>query len=177
MGRPKALVELNGRPLVAHAITIIEAAGLRPLVVAKPDSTLPELPCRVIREPGSPRHPLAGILAALDAPAGAPIVVLPCDMPLVPPGLVRHLAALDEPLAVVGTAGGIEPLLGRYTPQMADLLREGLACEAPLRDVVRAAGARILTGDELASFGAADRILSNINTPADLARVRRLLRE
>ena len=41
MGEPKALVELAGRPLIAHAVSAVADAGLEPVIVAKPDSPVP----------------------------------------------------------------------------------------------------------------------------------------
>ena len=56
MGEPKAVVELAGRPLVARVVSTVGSAGLEPIVVAKPDSPLPPLDCRVLSEPSEPRH-------------------------------------------------------------------------------------------------------------------------
>src|SRR5215207_877879 len=101
MGSPKALVELAGRPLIAHVLTAVEAASLEPVVVAKPDSLLPLVSCRVLREPAEPIHPLYGLLTALAASDGRPVVALACDMPFVPPGLLEWLAGLGGSAVVV----------------------------------------------------------------------------
>ena len=92
MGEPKASVELAGRPLVARVVSTVGSAGLKPIVVAKPDSALPPLDCRVLSEPSEPRHPLTGLLAALGASAGRGVVAIACDMPLVPANFLRWRA-------------------------------------------------------------------------------------
>ena len=61
MGRSKATATLAGRSLIAHPLAAIVDAGLEPVVVAKPDSELPALGCRVVREAPEPVHPLAGL--------------------------------------------------------------------------------------------------------------------
>src|SRR4029079_3625706 len=122
MGAPKALVQLASRPLVWRVVSTVGSAGLDPVVVAKPDSPLPRLDCRVLSEPTEPQHPLTGIIAALGASAGRPVVAIACDMPLVPARLISWLAQLEEEVAVCEADGRLQPLLGRYSPSACDQL-------------------------------------------------------
>ena len=170
MGSPKALVELAGRPLIAHVLAAVEAASLEPAVVAKPDSLLPPLSCRVLREPAEPIHPLRGLLTALAASGGRPVVVLACDMPFVPPGLLAWLAGVDGRAVVVQAAGGVQPLLARYEPTVAPALEAALARGASAQEAVSVLDPRIVTESELARFGDPELICLNVNTPADVAR-------
>src|SRR5215208_7621103 len=126
MGSPKAMLELASRPLVSRVVSTVGSAGLDPVVVAKPDSPLPKLDCRVLTEPSEPRHPLTGVLAALGASAGRGVVAIACDMPLVPSKLLTWLAQLEEPVAVCEVSGRLEPLLGRYSPEVCERLQESL---------------------------------------------------
>ena len=64
MGRPKALVPLGGRPLIAWPLAAAAEAGLEAVVVAKPGSALPPLEVPVWDEPEAPSHPLTGLVAA-----------------------------------------------------------------------------------------------------------------
>lgn len=173
----KATARLGGRSLASYPVQAMRAAGLQTLVVAKPDSALPDLDCRVLREPSRPQHPLCGILAALRASAGRPLVVCACDMPFVPSSLLAWLGALDAPMATAHDGERSHPLLGRYDPVLLDALTGQLERRAPLRTVVAALGARIVGADELARFGDPQRICLNVNTPADLEHAQRLLSE
>ena len=175
MGRTKATLELGGRPLVAHVVAAVGAAGLEPVVVAKPDSPLPRLDCRVLSEPAEPRHPLTGLLAALDASAGRGIVAVACDMPLVPSRLLAWLGTLQDAAAVCEVDGRIQPLLARYRPQVADRLAAALQRREPLQDTVAALGPRLLGEVELRRFGDPNRIVFNVNSPDDVARAEALL--
>ncbi|MGX6449893.1 molybdenum cofactor guanylyltransferase [Patulibacter sp. S7RM1-6] len=166
MGRPKAGVELDGRPLVAHAVTAGRAAGLEPVVVAKTDSVLPPVDVARWDEPDAPRHPLAGVAAALER-AAAPVVVLPVDLPRVPPELLAHLAARPERLAVVEGAGRLHPLLGRFSPEDADELAAAAAAGAPVVRTVLALGAVGVDADAL-GLGDPATFLVNVNRPDDL---------
>jgi molybdenum cofactor guanylyltransferase len=170
MGSPKALVELAGRPLIAHVLAAVEAASLEPVVVAKPDSPLPSVSCRVLRDSAEPIHPLQGLLTALAASGGRPVVALACDMPLVPPRLLKWLAGLGGKAAVVAATGRLQPLLARYEPTVAPALVAALARGATAREAVSELDPRIVTETELGRFGDPELICLNVNTPADLER-------
>jgi molybdopterin-guanine dinucleotide biosynthesis protein A len=175
MGEPKAMTELAGRPLVARVVSTVGSAGLEPIVVAKPDSPLPPLDCRVLSEPTEPRHPLTGLLAALRASAGRGVVAIACDMPLVPAKFLRWLSERDGPAAVCEVNGRLEPLLGRYCADSMEALAESLARGASMRDAVAALDPELVTEQEMARFGDPERIVFNVNSPQDLATAERLL--
>lgn len=175
LGGAKALAELAGRPLISYPLAAVEEAGLEPLVVAKPDSGLPPLACRTIREPPRPRHPLCGIVAALREAGGRPLVVLGCDMPFVTPGLLAWLASFPEPLAVPVVGGEPQPLLARYDPKLLPALEAALARAEPLRDTVRSLRPLAIPERDLARFGEPRRLCLNVNTAADVERAERLL--
>lgn len=176
MGRPKPLVELGGRPMLARVVGTVGSAGLEPIVVAKPDSELPPVDCRVLTEPDLPRHPLTGLVTALRASAGRGVVAIACDMPLVPAKLLSWLAALEEPVAVCEANGQLEPMLGRYAPHVIEPLDEALARGAAMREAVAALDPYVVGEAQLARFGDPERIVFNVNTPADLAVAEKLLR-
>lgn len=175
MGAPKAMAELASRPLVARVVSIVGSAGLEPVVVAKPDSPLPRLDCRVLSEPSEPRHPLTGLLAALGASAGRPVVAIACDMPLVPARLISWLAQLEEEVAVCEADGRLQPLLGRYSPSACDRLAEALERGDSMTDAVKALDPFIVTADKIERFGDPARIFFNINSPEDLAIAEKML--
>jgi molybdenum cofactor guanylyltransferase len=178
MRRPKAKLELAGQSLAARAVSVLEAAGLEPIVVAKRGSPLPALAVEAIAEPDEPRHPLTGIVTALRE-TGRPAVVLACDMPLVPPALLAHLAALvgerGRGAVVTEVDGRLEPLLAAYAPSTADALSAALAEDLPLRDAVASLEPDLLREDELRRFGEPRTLAFNVNSPADLERAAALL--
>jgi molybdopterin-guanine dinucleotide biosynthesis protein A len=175
MGRAKAAIELAGRPLIAYPIDAITAAGLEPVVVAKVDSELPELDCRVVREPESVPHPAAGIVAALRANEGRPVVALGCDMPFVPASLVAFIAGLDAPVAVPRVQDRLQPLLARYDRSAIPALEDAVRCGEPLHQAVRAMAPRIVEEDELARFGEPEGITFNVNDTDELVAAQRLV--
>jgi molybdopterin-guanine dinucleotide biosynthesis protein A len=175
LGGAKPLLEVAGRPLILHALAAVDAAGLEPLVVAKRDTPLPPLECELVIEADEPRHPLCGIVAALRAAGGRPIVALACDMPLVAPDLLAALAAAGEPLVVPYVEGRTQPLLARYEPSLLPELDAALPRSEPLRRTVEALAPRLLDEAELARFGDPRLLVFNINAPDDAARAEELL--
>jgi molybdopterin-guanine dinucleotide biosynthesis protein A len=189
LGGEKAAIKLNGRPLIAYPLAAIEAAGLEPVVLAKPGEgpsssrgsfrtylvrKEPRDDIRVVEEPPEPRHPLCGIVAALRL--GRPIVAVACDLPFVSPGLIELLAATPEPLVVPTLDGRPQPLLARYDPSLLPQLEAALEREEPLTRTVEALAPRLLAEDELARFGDPSRLLFNVNDREDLRRAEALLR-
>jgi molybdopterin-guanine dinucleotide biosynthesis protein A len=175
MGEPKAMVELAGRPLIAHAVSAVIDAGLDPVVVAKPDSPVPDLGVPVLDEPPEPRHPLCGIVAALRYAETRPVVVIGCDMPLVPPALLGTLARLADPVAVANIDGEIEPLLARYEPAVEPALMASLRAGTALREAIAALHPRLISEADLSAYGEPNRIALNVNSPADLELARQLI--
>lgn len=164
MGRPKAVVLLGGRPLVAWPLAAARAAGLEAVVVAKPGSELPPLDVPVWEEPERPAHPLTGLVAALERAAPRAVVALACDMPFVTGDLISRLAALD---AVAAAPPG-EAFPARYAPAALSVLRAGLAREAALRDVLAELDPVAISADSRALLG--------INDPEALRRAEASLR-
>jgi molybdopterin-guanine dinucleotide biosynthesis protein A len=201
LGGDKAGVELGGRPLIDYPLAAIEEAGLEAVVCVKPGQELPPLasfagpgpakeprnPVPVLVEPLEPRHPLCGIVAALRAGEGRPVLAVACDLPFLAAGLIEALAGAPEPLVVPALAGApeplvvpalagrLQPLLARYDPVLLPRLEAALEEEAPLIGTVESLRPRLLGEDELARFGDPHRLLFNVNEPDDLREAEALL--
>jgi molybdopterin-guanine dinucleotide biosynthesis protein A len=135
--KPAAL--LGGRPLASYPAQALGAVCDRVAVVCKRDTSLPVLDgVERWEEPDEPRHPLTGIVFALEE-AGSPVLVCAADMPFVTADACRTLLqAAGTSSAVVAIAGGVlQPTLGLYAPAALDLLRQAPA-DAPLTQTVEA---------------------------------------
>ncbi len=177
MGQPKPLVELAGRRLIDYPIESARRAGLETVVVAKGGSALPPLEVVVVEEPREPRHPLCGIVAALQHGRGRDIVVVGCDMPFVTAEVLAALAALEDHLAVPSVGGRLEPLLARYGSELLDPLVQSLGAMRPLYETISVLAPTVLGDEWLSGFGDSDRLAFNINDAADLSRAETLLSE
>jgi molybdopterin-guanine dinucleotide biosynthesis protein A len=174
MGRPKPLVELAGRPLLDYPVAAARSVDLEPWVIAKPDTALPPLDCRLVEEPPLPFHPLCGIVAALATAAPRPIVALGADMPFAEDKLLAWLAS-HLGTTVVSAQGRLQPLLARYDPSDVPNLEAALRRGAPAGDAVAALDPRIVSEDDLRRFGEPAQLCFNVNTPADLELAERLV--
>lgn len=175
LGGAKASTELAGKPLIAHALEALAAAGLKRVVIAKPDSPLPSLTVPVVREPAEPRHPLLGIVTALRHARGRSVLIVACDLPLLAPPLLAALAAAPEPLVLAAPSGEPQPLLGRYGADLLPMLEQALAREEPLRRTVTALSPRLLDDIVLSRYGCPAEMLLNVNDDTDLARAAAIL--
>ena len=115
------------------------------------------------------------MLAALGASAGRGVVSIACDMPFVPAKLLTWMAQLEEPVAVCEVGGRLEPLLGRYSPEVSDALGAALAAGAAMRDAVAGLNPHVIPEQSVARFGDPERIFFNVNSPADLEQAEELL--
>jgi molybdenum cofactor cytidylyltransferase len=114
-GAPKQLVEVDGLPLVAHAVRTAGAAGLAPVLVvvghegdAVAAAALRGGEVQVVENPDHAAGQSTSLRVGLEAAAGTDAevaVVLLADQPGIDPTLVR---------AVVAAVGGAEAARARY---------------------------------------------------------------
>lgn len=174
IGGAKPVTPLGGRPLIAYPVAAATAASLEVVVVAKYDSGLPPLDCPIVIEPALPRHPLTGILAALEYAAARPVLALACDMPFLTAPLLSWLAGLPG-AAVVEIDGRLQPLLARYLPVNGPLFEQALADQLSLTAVVEQIAPTRIDAATIARFGDPSRLCFNVNNDADLALAERWL--
>jgi molybdopterin-guanine dinucleotide biosynthesis protein A len=172
IGGDKAMVELEGRPLLHYPIAVLRAVLDEVAVVAKQSTILPALDVEVAiwLEADEPRHPLAGVIHALRCARGRPVVVVAGDMPFVTRGLVTALArerARGAVAVVPRAAGQLQPLCARYDPR-ALMAFAGCDFGTPVSDVVAALSPRIIDWPD-------DEPFFNINHPEDILQAAALL--
>ena len=78
IGGDKAMVELEGRPLLHYPLACCAPCVDEVAVVAKQSTLLPSLDVEIAiwLEAEEPRHPLAGIVQALRCARGRPVVIV-----------------------------------------------------------------------------------------------------
>jgi molybdenum cofactor guanylyltransferase len=164
----KAAALLAGRPLVSYPVAALSDACERIAIVCKRATSLPELEgVERWEEPDEPRHPLTGIVHALET-ADAPVLVCAADMPFVTGDACRTLlgAAGASPVVAATAAGVLQPTFGLYAPAALEALRAA-AADAPLTRTVEAL--------EPARVALPPALVRSVNTPEDLAEAAALL--
>jgi molybdopterin-guanine dinucleotide biosynthesis protein A len=153
IGGDKAIVELQGRPLLCYPLESVRLVLRSVAILAKTGTRLPPLSgVAVWLEPERPRHPLVGITHALALAAGHPVLVCAADLPFVSPELIRRLVNTNprRAPAVIACAGGVaHPLLGCYQPRALDLLAaEARAPSAPVAETIAAIDPAVVEVDD-----------------------------
>lgn len=167
MGADKALIDLDGRPLVEHVAERL-ATVCTDVLVAPGARRLPDLPWTQVddRLPGA--GPLAGILGGMAVTTTPLLAVVGVDMPACSPSVLVALAQRwsGEAAGVPVTGGRLQPLHAVYAvaalPRLAALFDDGersptsalQELEATLHEVTGPApwAASLNTADDLARF-------------------------
>lgn len=176
LGQPKAGAMLVGRPLAAWPLEALHEAGIEAVIVTRRDSLPLDLGVPTIHDTSEIRHPLAGILAALEHAGGRAVLAVGADLPFVTGPLLAFLAGLAAEVVVPDHDGRLHALCARYAPATADALRTALSAQAPLQRTLAALSPRLVTDAELRPFGDPGRLLFNVNRPEDLAAAEASLR-
>ncbi|MFN3651409.1 MAG: molybdenum cofactor guanylyltransferase [Armatimonadota bacterium] len=176
MGTPKAWLELEGRPLLAHLVERMLGTFPEVVVVAAPGQELPPTPARVVYDEQPGEGPVAGLVVGLREVTRPLAFAASCDVPFLSPGLAAHLAGLagDEYDVVVPEwQGRIHPLHAVYRasvqPLLAEQLAAGMRRPVALYERVRT---RTVREDELRARDPEGLSFLNMNTPEEYERAK-----
>jgi molybdenum cofactor guanylyltransferase len=189
MGQDKALVQFAGRPLVAHAVGILQSAGLSATIAG---ARSPLTHFSSVLEDAEPDHgPLQGICTALESISSQLAVFLPVDLPLLPPTLLTFMLAHARITAAPATLASINGFTQSFPaviskiayPALLAELRAGRrgsysACQAAAASLCQPIS--VLAVESLAQSGhvihpgalPVSRWFLNVNAPDDLLRAK-----
>ena len=172
MGRDKARVELDGRPLLAHALAVLDALGVPARLACGSEPRYGDFGRELVLDDVSGAGPLAGLTVGLELAARAGetwVAVLACDMPHARADVLARLLAearaRDLDACLAGLERGSQPAYAVYH----------VRCAVPARAALDAGERRLI------SFHGALRVgvlplerdaatAFNVNTPEELAR-------
>jgi molybdenum cofactor guanylyltransferase len=131
-GEDKGLIELNGKPLVAHVIDAIQPQVGSILINANRNQeryekfAYPVFSDSLLNYQG----PLAGFIAAMQTLETEDMLTLPCDGPLVPADLVERLykarQAAGAEIAVAHDGKRLQPVYALIPKRLAESLQRYL---------------------------------------------------
>ena len=172
MGAEKALVELDGRTLLEHALTLARSVSPEAWIVG---SKAKFSRYGDVVEDEFPQHgPLGGIHAGLRSSTSELNLMLAVDMPFVDARFLEFLfeeAARQECAVVtIPRAGGAwQTLCAVYRKPFADLAEEALrAGKNKIDPLFRGIEMRILEERELIEQNFSPALFRNLNTPEEL---------
>ncbi len=180
MGQDKALMQLDGQPLVLRA-----AQTLRPFVekvtLLAPLGRYENLGLPVVPDKWA-EGPLAGVCAALFSTQARWNIFLACDLPLVTHNfvelLVQRVRASQCEAVVPRTSDGWQPLSAAYHANCQASFTQAL--QQGERSVIRLLehiGVEEITAEEMQRAGVHELELVNVNTPEDWARIAELSKD
>lgn len=168
MGQPKAALRLNGKTLLEHQVEKLSALGIEEILVAGWEDCPPGTV--YVQDVYPHRGPLSGIHAGLCEIKGESALVLPVDMPLVPPETLGQLIENHAaPITVLSHGGFLEPLVGIYDASLSPLCARILRSEhTGVGQLFDAAGVTDMPYSGNPDF------LRNCNTPEEFEKIARL---
>jgi len=183
MGRDKALIELDGRPLIQHALDKLRTIGFAPRIVGSRPGLASFAP--VISDNIAHSGPLGGIEAALALTDTQQNLFLAVDIPLLPAFFLRWIAdraVITEALATIPLSQDRpQPLCGVYSRALLPHIQTALSMgHAKVMQAIESAAQAALTPIDffhVESIASAQswpqpiplhRWFQNINSPADL---------
>ena len=179
--RDKALATLDGRTLVSRAVDAVAPLGARPPLVAVGTASRRALlgsgvdrPVEYVFDPPETKGPVGGVLAAARATETDRLAVVGCDMPLATTEAIRWLAeqsADDDAVVPVDEKGQLQPAFAVYRTA-AVTAAESRLTSAALFGLLDELDVRRVPVASAPTERGVDRALTNVNTPADLERLR-----
>jgi molybdopterin-guanine dinucleotide biosynthesis protein A len=174
-GRDKSAFVVGGRTILSRQLDALSSLCDDTMIVGPAAVARPGVRVAFDRVAGA--GPLAGVEAALAAARDEHVLVLACDMPFVTTAFLGYLLSLapDAEAIVPRTDRGYHPLCAVYSRACLDrvtrrLTKGQLALKGLLGDLqVQAVGR-----DAIARYGIAERLLANVNTPADFGELEAL---
>lgn len=182
-GANKLAAELDGRPVLEHALRAAAAVANPVVVVVGPDDPAPGLPADLgadvvlARDAVAHRGPLAGLmagLAALPFPVDV-VVVVAGDMPTIVPAVLELLAGVLQQVPSLGAvcveAEPASPLPTAVRPSVAGPVAEALLAKdrRSLRGLLDAVPTVVVPAAEWRAIDPDGVTLRDVDKPDDLS--------
>ena len=170
MGRDKALLELDGVPLVQRAAETLSEVCDEVWLASGSEPRYLDLGYSHVLDEFSGAGPLAGLGAALARTPREWIALLACDLPFVDAALFARMREVAEghdlDACLAKTTGGHEPVCALYRRSCEPFVRASLQSGERRMVAFWEGEARLRVGFLAATSGDAGR---NLNTPEDFA--------
>ncbi len=180
IGRDKATIELDGRPLISYPVGALRSAGLDVVLALRGGQEAPAglEDVSFVRDEFENAGPLGGVHALLKWMPSDWVLVVSCDQPFVRVNLLHGIMSHSDCTAdavIARTSERLQPMPGLYRksclPVVEGALRRG---EHGILDVLNGLLRCELAGESLDCLDIDHSSFINVNTPKDLLEARRL---
>ncbi|MEK6744104.1 MAG: molybdenum cofactor guanylyltransferase [Nitrospirota bacterium] len=170
MGRDKAFLDIDGRPMIAHILDVFSKLFERIIVVTNMPDRYRNYDVDVTGDVLDIRGPLTGIYSGLLRSTDEYNFVAACDMPFLNPRLISYMGkiAAGQDAVVPQFNGFLEPLHAIYSKRTLSTIESHIRSnERRIYPIFDHLDVRYLTEDEIHRFDPDRRSLKNINTPEE----------
>jgi len=179
MGEDKRFLPVGDRTLLERSCTILQQVFNSVCVAIAQDSAALDVRVPVLRDLIPNCGSLGGLYTGLKQAKTEHIFLAACDMPFLNPQLIEYLVTLkdDKDVVICRWKGRLHPTHALYSQHCCDVI------EAMLRDrqlqiqrliMHPALRIRVVEECEIERIDQEGRSFLNVNTPSDLASVRKL---
>jgi molybdopterin-guanine dinucleotide biosynthesis protein A len=173
-GADKSRLIVEGRPIIVRQLDVLRRITSSVAIIANEAARFADLGLPVHADVIPDAGALGGLYTALVQATADRVLVVACDLPFLDERLLARLADLAGGAdgAWVRSARGPEPFLACYRRSAQDAVRAELeAGHLRAGDLSRVLTLVELDESAVAEFGPVSRLLANVNTPGDHARL------
>jgi FdhD protein len=176
MGRNKALLEVDGSPIITRTYRTLASLFHEVIIVTNSPHDYDFLPCRKVPDIYPDCGSIAGLHSALAYSRTANSFVTACDMPFLDPAVIRYLCDIRTEgydAVIPFSEGGQEPLHAVYSSICKDIFERAIEHgERKILDILKRVNSRLVTYDELRNVGGQAASFLNVNTPEEFDGIR-----
>jgi molybdopterin-guanine dinucleotide biosynthesis protein A len=172
-GHDKGALVVGDRRILDRQLAALEGRAARIVIVGGPER-LGGARFEVIADCLPGVGALGGLYTALASARSERTLVIACDMPFVTGEFLEHLATggRDFDATVPRDRHGLHPLCAAYARSAAPVIRRAIDQGVrTIQDAIDPLRIHLVEGPALEAFDPDGRLLENINTPDDYARV------
>ena len=173
-GQNKALVNINGIPLIKRVLGVMENLFSSTVVITNTPDAYSFLNLPMFEDKIKGLGPLGGIFTGLDVISEKAGFFVACDMPFLNPDLIRYQVTVRQGYDVVVPtfSGKFEALHAIYTqnclPEIEQMIHAGVYQTIQL---FRSVSVRYVEEPEIRRFDPELKSFSNINKPEELRKI------
>jgi len=179
-GRPKALIEVGGRPIIERVVAALAPAVDDMLVVTNTPELYGFLRLAMVGDIYPDHGSLGGVYSGLKAAAGQAALTVACDMPFLHPEVVRLIAdrAGEGDVVIPRVGSQLEPMHAAYGKAcLPHIERRLVTGQLKIVDLLACVRVVEIAEADVARFRDPRIAFMNVNTPAELERARALAAE
>ena len=170
MGTDKALLDINGRPLIEHILSVFAGLFEHTIIVTNTPDRYRSYGVEMTGDVLDIRGPLTGIYSGLLRSRDEYNFVAACDMPFLNPRLIAYMGELaaGQDAVVPMFDGFLEPLHAIYRRGILPTIETQVRRQdRRIRGIFDHIQVRYITDDEIVRFDPLKRSFKNLNTPKE----------